>query len=163
RKLQWVVVRAASRTLANKHKSTARQMARKYRGETLGKDVKLRKCLRVVIRRDEEGKYPLVATCGGVCLSRRIKATIRDEPMKPRHWRLDRTEILQRLLADTCEVCGSTEDVQVPHVRKLADLQKPGQPPPPQHVQIMAARRRKTLVVCHECHVKIHAGEHPRE
>jgi hypothetical protein len=25
----------------------------------------------------------------------------------------------------------------------------------------MAARQRKTLVVCHDCHVAIHAGRHP--
>ena len=35
------------------------------------------------------------------------------------------TEILQRLLADQCEICGSTEDVEVHHIRKLAEVKGP--------------------------------------
>ncbi|HEY6409123.1 MAG TPA: hypothetical protein VIY29_16810, partial [Ktedonobacteraceae bacterium] len=33
---------------------------------------------------------------------------------------------LQRVFADTCELCGSSERVEVHHIRKLADLEKPG-------------------------------------
>jgi hypothetical protein len=43
----------------------------------------------------------------------------------------------------------------VHQIRKLADLDKPG-PPPPEWAQIMAKRRRKTLVVCIRCHASIH-------
>jgi nitrate/TMAO reductase-like tetraheme cytochrome c subunit len=38
--------------------------------------------------------------------------------------------------------------------RDLADLNKPGQPQP-EWMQIMAKRRRKTLVVCATCHANI--------
>ena len=69
-----------------------------------------------------------------------------------------RTELVKRLLAEKCELCGSTENIEVHHIRKLADLKKKGQAEVPKWVQIMSARKRKTLVVCRECHVAIHNG-----
>jgi hypothetical protein len=69
--------------------------------------------------------------------------------------------LLERLLADTCEHCGSQEEVQVHHIRHLADLNRKGRREIPNWVKQMAARRRKTLVVCHDCHVAIHAGRSP--
>ena len=53
----------------------------------------------------------------------------------------------QRLLADECEICGSTDEVQVHHVRKLA-TSRSGPKGETDWMQIMVARRRKTLVVC---------------
>jgi len=38
----------------------------------------------------------------------------------------------------------------------LERLGRPGQPDKPEWVQIMATRRRKTLVVCEACHASIH-------
>jgi hypothetical protein len=43
----------------------------------------------------------------------------------------------------------------VHQIRKLAELDKPGKPQP-EWMQIMAQRRRKTLVVCATCHANIH-------
>jgi len=62
------------------------------------------------------------------------------------------------MLADACELCGSQEAVEVHHVRRLADLQRNGRSEKPRWVEVMAARRRKTLVVCLACHNDIHAG-----
>jgi hypothetical protein len=47
----------------------------------------------------------------------------------------------------------------VHQIRKLADLDKPGQPNPPDWMQTMARRRRKTLVVCVTCYADIHHDE----
>jgi len=69
-----------------------------------------------------------------------------------------RSEVEQRLLAQTCELCQSQEHIEVHHVRKLADLQQKGATKLPQWKKRMIARRRKTLVVCHECHKKIQYG-----
>ena len=69
-----------------------------------------------------------------------------------------RTELLKRLLADTCELCGSTENIEVHHIRKLSDLDTKGKAEKPIWIQIMATRKRKTLVVCRNCHNKIHNG-----
>ncbi len=46
---------------------------------------------------------------------------------KPQPYRFERNELIQRLLADECEMCGSTVDVQVHHVRALRDLNVKGQ------------------------------------
>jgi putative transposase len=48
--------------------------------------------------------------------------------------------------------------VEVHQVRRLADLVKPGRPQPA-WAQLMAKRRRKTLVVCRACHDRIHARQ----
>ena len=48
--------------------------------------------------------------------------------------------------------------LEVHHIRALRDLNVKGQREKPKWVQIMAARKRKTLVVCRTCHVDIHHG-----
>lgn len=69
-----------------------------------------------------------------------------------------RTELVQRLLAQQCELCGSQTDCEVHHIRKLADLDQPGRREKVSWAKRMAARHRKTLVVCRRCHQAIHAG-----
>jgi hypothetical protein len=68
-----------------------------------------------------------------------------------------RTELVLRLKADRCEICKSRDEVQVHHIRKLADLKKKGRTLD-LYQRIMAARRRKTLVLCRKCHADAHAG-----
>ena len=114
-----------------------------------------RACLQVVVERGEE-KRPLVARFGGIPLKRNRQAVLADQ--KPQRYRTDRNELIKRLLADKCEMCGSTVDVQVHHIRALRGLNVKGQGDKPKWVQVMAARKRKTLVVCRTCHVDIHAG-----
>jgi RNA-directed DNA polymerase len=71
---------------------------------------------------------------------------------------LGRTEIIQRLSAERCEYCGTEKgDFEVHHVRKLADVQE-GKA---LWQQIMAAMRRKTLVLCVPCHDQLTAGTLP--
>ncbi|MDJ0467137.1 hypothetical protein QMK30_38185 [Streptomyces sp. H27-C3] len=69
-----------------------------------------------------------------------------------------RNELIHRLLAGQCEMCEGRTGLQVHHVRKLADLNKPGRPERPPWAHLMAMRKRKTLVVCDRCHQAIHAG-----
>jgi len=71
-------------------------------------------------------------------------------------------QLLKRLNAAVCELCGATSGgFEVHHVRKLKDItqkyRKHGRTPP-NWVVVMGTIRRKTLVVCHNCHVKIHNG-----
>jgi hypothetical protein len=108
-----------------------------------------------VIGRGED-KKPLVARFGGIPLKRKPEAILVDR--LPQFVMTNRSELLQRVLANKCELCGSKEKVEVHHIRKLADLEKPGRREKPVWVKQMAARRRKTLVVCRRCHVEIHAG-----
>ena len=85
------------------------------------------------------------------------KCTILDD--QPKEVFSVRSEVVQRLLAQKCELCGSEAGpFQVHHVRKLADLDKPGHPQPAWD-QLMAKKRRKSLIVCADCHAAIHGGQ----
>lgn len=61
--------------------------------------------------------------------------------------------IEKRLKARVCELCGATESAcfEIHHVNKVKNLK--GKEP---WERAMIAKRRKTLVVCQECHYKIH-------
>jgi len=152
-KLHYVMQTSLLRTLANKHKSSVGKLWRKHKSTVQTSDGP-RRCLEVTCLR--EGKQPLVARFGGIPLRRQKNAILKDHVLIRRQ---RRTEILQRLLADKCEVCGSTEHVEVHHVRKLSDLNRKGRKALPDWAKIMIARRRKTMVVCRSCHVAIHAGK----
>jgi group II intron reverse transcriptase/maturase len=72
-----------------------------------------------------------------------------------------RSELITRLMADTCEMCGTNGQCEVHHVRKLADLKTRWQhkQAKPAWVTKMIAMQRKTLIVCKSCHWKIHNGD----
>lgn len=150
-RLHWVMLTSLLKTLAGKHGSTVSKMARKYRA-TIETPHGPRRCLQTSVERGGDRK-PLVATFGGIPLRRQKNAVLTDREPVPgtaRH-----KEVVRRLLAGRCEICGQPDKVQIHQIRKLADLNKPGQPQP-EWVQIMARRRRKTLVVCDVCHASIH-------
>ncbi|WP_235019041.1 hypothetical protein [Tolypothrix sp. NIES-4075] len=69
--------------------------------------------LQVTIERGE-GQKPLIANWGGISLKRNMKAVLNDSPLQIIG---SRTELERRLLANTCELFGSQENVQVHHVR----------------------------------------------
>ncbi len=72
---------------------------------------------------------------------------------------LSRTQLEERLRADVCEYCGSRENVEVHHIRKMKDVEGKKQ----LWQKMMAAMNRKTLVVCKECHrTLIHQGKSPK-
>jgi hypothetical protein len=68
-------------------------------------------------------------------------STLNDNPS--RVWSNRRSEVVQRLLADACELCGSTRQVEVHHVRTLKDLNPKRRKHPPEWGARMAARRAK--------------------
>lgn len=150
-RLQWVMETSMLKTLAEKHRSTVSKMARRY-AATKETPSGPRKCFQAEVR-SSRGK-PLVARFGGIPLKRRKKAVLTDRlpyPAPRRH-----KELIIRLLTGVCEICGQTEDITVHHIRKLADLDTAGTPQAA-WAQLMARRRRKTLVVCAPCHADIHA------
>jgi len=155
--LRWIMERSMLKTLASKHKSTVKKMLRKYGSKCMTPDGQWMKCVQVVIRRDEQKKPPLVATFGGIPLQRDLKAVLVDEQAAHQIY-TSRSELIQRLLADKCELCGSREKVEVHHIRKLKDLHRPGRKTKPLWMQVMIAHRRKTLVLCEKCHDDLHAG-----
>ncbi|WP_329167217.1 HNH endonuclease [Streptomyces sp. NBC_01717] len=64
-------------------------------------------------------------------------------------------ELIARLLADTCEICGSKGNVRVHHVRALTNLAHAGWQPS-DWARVMLHRRSKTVVACDVCHDRIH-------
>jgi group II intron reverse transcriptase/maturase len=66
-----------------------------------------------------------------------------------------RTSLIDRLKARNCELCGETSELEMHHVRKLKDIANGIQP----WKILMIARRRKTMALCHECHMKVHHGQ----
>lgn len=151
-KLHWIMEGSLLKSLACKHRSSMKKMKRKYAATTTDKGTeKTLKCLKVVVER--KSKKPLVAQWGGISLSHQPHAKINDTPYTVIG---GRTELIKRLLADQCEICGSSDNIEVHHIRKLADLKQPGRKEKPQWMQIMSVRKRKTLVVCRACHNTIH-------
>jgi group II intron reverse transcriptase/maturase len=151
-RLRWVMGTSMLKTLAAKHRSTVTTMARKYQATTVTPRGK-RSCFEARIER--EGRKPLVARFGGIPLARQKKAVIDDRPIPPV---TGPKELITRLRAGWCELCGKRAGVHVHQVRKLADLVTPGQPQPA-WAQHMARKRRKTLIVCPPCHDSIHARQ----
>ena len=158
-KLKWVMEQSLTKTLAYKHKTSVKKIYSKYKTE-IEAEGRRYKGLQVTVAR--EGKKPLVATWGGIPLTWDITAPIEDQ-REQYHWK--RSELEQRLLAQVCEQCGATRmtaKIEVHHIRALKDLERYDGREKPLWVQIMAARRRKTLVLCHSCHVDIQHGRPPR-
>ena len=149
----WVMETSLIKTLADKHQASMVSIVRKYK-RSIQTPYGMMKCLEKVVER--KGKKPLVARFGGIPL-RQQNAIIVDYPFQIRK-PPERNELIKRLLADTCELCGATNGIEVHHIRKLADLQK-GKGEKLSWMKVMSMRRRKTLVVCHECHRGIHAGK----
>jgi group II intron reverse transcriptase/maturase len=153
--LKYVMERSLVKTLARKYRIRVAQVYRRYRA-VLSTEHGPRRGLRVTVDRDG-GRPPLVAEWGGISLARdTTPRPLSDDP--PRIWSGPRSEVVQRLLAENCELCESGKQVEVHHVRALKDLSPKGRQQPPEWAVRMASRRRKTLVVCRACHEDIHAG-----
>lgn len=153
-RLRWVMETSMLKTLAGKHHSSVAKMARQYKS-TIHTADGVRTCFQVTVERDGR-KKPLVARFGGIPLKRQTTAVLIDH--SPVLVTTKGNELIHRLLAERCEICGTIERLEVHHIRKLADLTKPGRNDKPAWVQIMAKRRRKTLVLCRACHVNTHSG-----
>jgi hypothetical protein len=153
-KLRWVMRTSLLKTLAHKHKSSVRAMVKQYQTTTETPYGPMT-CLEVKLDRGAE-KKPLIARFGGIPLRRQEMAILPDHSSS--FVVIPHNEVVKRLLRDTCEICGSKENISVHHIRALKDLKQKGRREKPMWVQVMAAMRRKTLVVCAECHWAIHTG-----
>jgi Type II intron maturase len=132
-------------TLAKKHNSSISQINSKLRQ---GSDI----CVTTYTKEGKVKRYTLFR--------------LRDwNPPQPKenvdvmpptaHLRFGRSTLEQRLKADICESCGKEGGYfEVHHVRKLKDLQGKQW-----WEQVMSYRKRKTLILCNECHNLLHAGK----
>jgi hypothetical protein len=142
------------KTLAAKHGSSMSAMAARHK-TTIDTPHGPRTCFEAVRRRDANRK-PLVARFGGIPLKRQKYAAISDRIPGQSPYRYK--ELVIRLLRRRCELCGNSDQVQVHHIARLAELAPPGPGQPP-WAKLMAKMRRKSLVVCEPCHDHIHTGQ----
>jgi len=85
-----------------------------------------------------------------------------DGPWPARRRRL----LIDRLKAGTCELCQSRDGITVHLVARLVDLNKYSATNAPDWVTAMRQRRSKALIVCVDCHARIHpphTQQHPLE
>jgi hypothetical protein len=151
-KLEWIMEKSLTMTLATKFKVPVSQVYRRFKA-ILTKDGKPTRGLRVVQQR--EGRKPLMATWGGISLKWNARATLNDQP--PKQW-ATYSELVERLLVGECEYCGKGP-VEGHHIHALKDIGKahPGRDKP-EWAKMMIARQRKVMFVCRECHQDITLG-----
>jgi len=149
-RVKWVAEQSLTKTLANKLRTCRSDVYRRFKRE-LATPEGTYKVLMVTVDRGPK-KKPLMAHFGGISLRRNEWATIGDTPTVI--WS-GRSELLQRLLAQKCELCDGKDDIEVHHIRKLADLKGKSR-----WEKVMTARRRKSLIVCEKCHQQIHSGNY---
>ena len=143
------------KTLAKKFKTTCQKIYKRYSATIDTKDGTY-KVLQVTVERDS--KKPLITYFGGVTL-RWNKWVEIDGNQTNQIWKYD-CEVVQRLLAQQCEICGAMDNIEVHHIRKLADIEQKGRKERPEWMIKMSARKRKTLVVCRQCHENIQYGRY---
>ncbi len=157
-KLKRVTELSLVKTLAKKFKITCQKIYQRYRTTIETKDGTY-KVLQVTVERDSN--KPLITYFGGVSL-RWNKWVKIDDHLTNQIWNR-RSEVVQRLLAQKCALCGAEDSIEVHHIRKLADLRQKGGLKRPEWMIKMSARKRKTLVVCRSCHEKIQYGRYDGE
>ena len=132
------------KTLAKKHKTHISALKRKYRaGKSWG----------IPYKTKTETKRMMIIKYSDLERGKAYENVGIDTISKRDH-RTDRNTLDERLRANKCELCGAEGEgisFEIHHVNKVKDLK--GKEP---WKQAMIAKKRKTLVVCHECHVKIH-------
>lgn len=141
------------KTLAGKHKMSTNEARKRFRNIYDGNGNRL---IGIEIKR--EGKKPLKAVFGKKPIERQKGTRLKDNVQA---LYTNRNELIDRLMANSCELCGkSNVAVMGHHVRKLKDLKErwKGRTEKPAWVRKMIEIKRKSLFVCKECHQKIHAG-----
>ena len=153
--LKYVMEQSLTKTLATKLKISVSKVYRKFKTTIMVQG----QPYMVIQETVQTPNGPKTFTWGGIPLKRhrgKMDIPIRDE-IRTFKWS-DRSDLVTRLLKDSCEVCGSSENIEVHHIRKLKDLKNrwKGRKGKPAWVKRMIAIRRKTLVVCEKCHHDIH-------
>jgi group II intron reverse transcriptase/maturase len=153
--LKRVMELSLVKTLAGKFQTTCQKIYAQYQTALETEEGRYQVLLVQVERAPP--KKPLTAYFGGVSLRWNKRAAISDDATPV--WN-GRSEVVDRLLAQECELCGSEDKIEVHHIHKLADLERKDGSERPEWARRMAARHRKTLVVCRDCHHQIQYGRY---
>ena len=152
-RLHWVMVTSMLKTLAGKHRSSVSKMAARHKAKIADTARAAHAASRPAS--SATGRKPLVARFGGIPLKRQKNAVLTDrQPPGPSpEQAADHPAPEGR-----CEICERTDDVQVHHVRNARRPRPARHSRSPHGPRLMAKSRRKTLVVCGDCHDHIHAA-----
>jgi group II intron reverse transcriptase/maturase len=146
-KLLWMTTSSFLRTLANKRKCTMMKVAKSLKTGPNQYGITLK---------TKDGltrEYALISSTRQI--QRKVISFGNDPDLIPNTGPYrGRTELGRRLSANECEWCGTKQgSFEVHHVRKLKDVKGKSR-----WEQQMIERRRKTMVLCKQCHVDLHAG-----
>ncbi|HEY4382973.1 MAG TPA: RNA-guided endonuclease IscB [Ktedonobacteraceae bacterium] len=147
-KLEWLWKTSLLKTLANKHKTSVNKIVKRLKTEH-----------GLVLTLQAEHKNRYIRVFGLKDLKMPLPKNPQLDVLPNTYiWTLSRSEITKRLNRKVCEYCGTKEgSFEVHHIRKLKDVAKGKE----LWKQMMAARHRKTLVLCRTCHHRLHAGTLP--
>ena len=140
----YVMKYSMYKTFAGKYRTSMRKIIQKYTKNRVF----------VITYQGKSGEKSAVFYNQGMRRDTHVSATDPDIIGRARENR-NYTSLVQRLRGCQCEWCGATDvEIEIHHVKKLKDLS--GRAEWERH---MIARRRKTMALCHNCHVKLHAGK----
>lgn len=131
------------KTLANKHRSRISKVRYEYRDGTGAWGVPYE---------TKKGKRRMMFAKYSDCKGKDLMEKVPDLAYRYSH---NTTSFEERLKAKVCEVCGCTDSdsYEIHHVNKVKNLKGKAD-----WEKVMLAKRRKTIVVCHKCHMRIHHG-----
>ncbi len=147
-KLAWIWQTSLFKTLASKHKTSVKKIA---------KPLKTEDGYKLIVQGEKKTRIIRIF---------RLKDLKKPSPVDPQIdtqpnvyiWTLSRSEVTKRLNRGQCEYCETTQGpFEVHHIRKMKDVAE-GKA---LWQQMMAARNRKTLILCRNCHHQLHAGTLP--
>jgi len=147
-KLHYIWERSLLKSLANKHKTSMNKIIKRLKTEEgLVLTVQDKEKTRVIKVFRPKDLKPVASHNAKV-----------DRPPNILMLTLCRSELIRRLNASKYEYCETTTGpFEVHHIRKMKDVAR-GKT---QWQKLMAARNRKTLVLCLNCHHLLHAGKLP--
>ena len=141
----YVMKYSMYKTFAGKYRTSMRKIIRKY---CRNKDF-------TVSYQTKSGTKSVVFYNQGVRRNDKVIATENPDIIGRTNENRRYTRLTDRLQGHVCEFCGAeTEDIEIHHIRKLKDLS--GRAEWERH---MIACKRKTMALCHSCHVKLHNGK----
>jgi group II intron reverse transcriptase/maturase len=148
-KLYWLWWQSLYKTLAGKHQTSVRKMVRTMKS---GKQY-IWRCT----GRNGQPKHFAIQRFGDLLKQKAPGGAEVDVQPNTIVLRAARTKLIDRLTANACEYCGKHGGYfEVHHIRKMKDLT--GKQAWEKH---MIALRRKTIVLCIQCHHLLHAGTLP--
>lgn len=133
------------KTFAGKYRTSMRKIIRKY-----CKDRDF-----IVTYPTKNGMKTAVFYNQGMRHNDKVDAMVNPDVIAKTNENRRHTSLIDRLKGHKCEWCGAeTDDIEIHHVRKLKDLSGKAE-----WERQMIARKRKTMALCHSCHVKLHTGK----